>query len=64
MDGNAKTSSAQSQPPSYTTPMSDFPDYYAILSVPRTATTEEIRSAYKKESLRYAATLLSLNCMV
>ena len=34
--------------------MSNFPDYYAILSVPRTATPEEIRTAYKRESLRYA----------
>ena len=34
--------------------MSDFPDYYAILGIPRTATTEEIRTAYKRESLRYA----------
>ena len=32
--------------------MSDFPDYYAILGIPRTATTEEIRTAYKRESLR------------
>ena len=35
--------------------MSDFPDYYAILGIPRTATAEEIRSAYKRESLRYVA---------
>lgn len=42
--------------------MSSFPDYYAILSVPRTATTEEIRTAYKKESLRYAATPLPQPC--
>lgn len=32
--------------------MSEFPDYYAILGVPITTTTEEIRSAYKRESLR------------
>jgi len=32
--------------------MSDFPDYYAILGVSRTAATEEIRTAYKRESLR------------
>ena len=38
--------------------MSDFPDYYAILGVPRTATTEEIRAAYKRESLRYVDTPL------
>ncbi len=31
---------------------STFPDYYAFLNVPQTATTEEIRTAYKKESLR------------
>nr|GAT57454.1 predicted protein [Mycena chlorophos] len=29
-----------------------FVDYYGILNVPKTATTEEIRTAYKKESLR------------
>lgn len=34
--------------------MSQFPDYYAVLNIPKTATTEEIRTAYKKESLRYA----------
>ncbi|CDZ97185.1 Molecular chaperone (DnaJ superfamily) [Phaffia rhodozyma] len=29
-----------------------IPNYYAILSVPRTASFEEIKSAYKKESLK------------
>ncbi|KAF9096960.1 hypothetical protein BGX27_001057 [Mortierella sp. AM989] len=32
--------------------MSDFPDYYELLKVPETATTEEIREAYKREALR------------
>ncbi|KAF5390213.1 hypothetical protein D9757_002800 [Collybiopsis confluens] len=32
--------------------MSQFPDYYAILNIPKTATENEIRQAYKKESLR------------
>lgn len=59
-----KTSSAQSLPPSchpLSSPckaMSDFPDYYAILGITKTATTEEIRTAYKKESLRYVASPL------
>lgn len=39
--------------PSFARVMSQFPDYYAILSIPKTATAEEIRSAYKRESLRY-----------
>ncbi|THH20848.1 hypothetical protein EW146_g602 [Bondarzewia mesenterica] len=32
--------------------MSSFPDYYSILNVSKTATTEEIRQAYRKESLK------------
>ncbi|KAG1757428.1 hypothetical protein EDB19DRAFT_1657423 [Suillus lakei] len=32
--------------------MSSFPDYYALLNVSKTATAEEIRQAYKRESLR------------
>jgi len=32
--------------------MSSFPDYYALLNVQKTATTEEVRQAYRKESLR------------
>jgi len=51
-------SATLSHPP-FAKAMSDFPDYYAILGVHRTATTEEVRTAYKKQSLRYAATLLS-----
>ncbi|KAI0793381.1 DnaJ domain-containing protein [Abortiporus biennis] len=31
---------------------STFPDYYALLDIPKTATVEEIRQAYKRESLR------------
>jgi len=30
-----------------------FPEYYVLLEVPQSATTEEIRAAYKRESLRY-----------
>jgi len=33
-------------------PSPKFPEYYALLNIPRTATTEDIRSAYKRESLR------------
>jgi len=29
-----------------------FPEYYALLNIPKTASTEEVRSAYKRESLR------------
>ncbi|KAI6005250.1 DnaJ domain-containing protein [Pisolithus orientalis] len=32
--------------------MSSFPDYYAILQLEKSATTEEIRQAYKRESLK------------
>ncbi|KAJ7597170.1 DnaJ domain-containing protein [Mycena floridula] len=32
--------------------MSQFPDYYRLLNIPQTASHDEIRQAYKKESLR------------
>jgi curved DNA-binding protein CbpA len=32
--------------------MSTFPDYYALLNCSKTATQDEIRQAYKRESLR------------
>jgi len=35
-----------------TLPMASFPDYYAILNIPKTASTEDIRQAYRKESLK------------
>ncbi|GJJ09483.1 hypothetical protein Clacol_003706 [Clathrus columnatus] len=31
---------------------STFPDYYQLLSIPQTATQEDVRQAYRKESLR------------
>ncbi|KAF5374782.1 hypothetical protein D9758_000143 [Tetrapyrgos nigripes] len=32
--------------------MSQIPDYYKLLDIPKSATQDEIRTAYKKESLR------------
>ncbi|KAF9452638.1 DnaJ-domain-containing protein [Macrolepiota fuliginosa MF-IS2] len=32
--------------------MSQFPDYYKLLNISRTATQEEVRQAYRKESLK------------
>jgi len=32
--------------------MSSFPDYYDILNVPKDALTEDIRQAYRRESLK------------
>jgi len=32
--------------------MASFPDYYNVLDVPKSASTEDIRQAYKKESLK------------
>ncbi len=34
--------------------MSQFPDYYKLLNISSSATQDEIRQAYKKESLRFA----------
>ncbi|KAG2184680.1 hypothetical protein INT43_000593 [Umbelopsis isabellina] len=31
--------------------MSNFPNYYTVLQIPETATTEDIREAYKKQAL-------------
>ncbi|KAG9001092.1 hypothetical protein FRB94_007152 [Tulasnella sp. JGI-2019a] len=31
---------------------SKFPEYYVLLNIPRTASTEDVRTAYKRESLR------------
>lgn len=30
-----------------------FPEYYVLLGIPQHATTDEVRQAYKRESLRY-----------
>lgn len=32
--------------------MSQFPDYYKLLNIPKTATSDDIRQAYKRESLK------------
>jgi hypothetical protein len=32
--------------------MASFPDYYAILDIPKNASTEDIRQSYRKESLK------------
>lgn len=40
--------------------MSRFPDYYKLLNVTKSATQDEIRTAYKKESLKYIARVVSL----
>ncbi|KAI0274616.1 DnaJ domain-containing protein [Gloeopeniophorella convolvens] len=32
--------------------MSSFPDYYSILNIPKDASSEEVRQAYRKESLK------------
>jgi hypothetical protein len=43
--------------------MSSFPDYYALLNVSRTATSDEIRQAYKKESLRFGVRSCLAKCV-
>ena len=35
--------------------MSSFPDYYALLNISKNASSDEIRTAYKKESLKCVA---------
>ncbi|KAI0273294.1 DnaJ domain-containing protein [Russula aff. rugulosa BPL654] len=32
--------------------MASFPDYYAILDIPKNASTEDVRQAYRRESLK------------
>jgi preprotein translocase subunit Sec63 len=37
---------------SMTANSSEFPDYYKLLNVPKTASQDDIRQAYKRESLK------------
>jgi len=37
---------------------STFPDYYKLLNVTKSATADEIRQAYKKESLRFSGIVI------
>jgi len=41
--------------------MSEFPDYYRLLNVTASATQDEIRQAYKKESLKSVSSLFFLD---
>ena len=38
--------------PSIAPTMSQFPDYYKLLNISRTATQDEVRQGYRKESLK------------
>ena len=42
---------------------STLPDYYAFLNIPQTATAEEVRIAYRRESLKYAASIELCVCL-
>lgn len=49
MSENSSSSSSSSSPPS----PSDHQDYYSILNIPRNASIEEIRNAYKRLCVLY-----------
>ena len=43
--------------------MSTFPDYYSLLNVSHNASIDEIRTAYKKESLKCASPIFLYSCL-
>lgn len=57
---SAARASLHFSPPPFTTRTtatmsSTLPDYYAFLNIPQTATPDEVRAAYRKESLKYVS---------